>query len=128
MNETNSGSKGFSFERWIVSVKGNRLPRITGGAINISRCINEKGENGKPCVCMCVCVCSGRICMVPGSRLDTSQDRRQTVSARGIISRARGNFTDREQTRFSPPPPPSSILSRTRIWSRAKPIVDTLLS
>lgn len=56
MNETNSGSKGFSFERWIVSVKGNRLPRITGGAINISRCINKKGENGKPCVYVCVCM------------------------------------------------------------------------
>lgn len=56
----------------------------------------------------CVCVC-GRICMVPGSRLDTSQDRRQTVSARGIISRARGNFTDREQTRFSSSSLPSLL-------------------
>lgn len=53
----------------------------TTGAINIPRCINEKGEPARVRV-----VCGGRICMVPGSRLDTSQDRRQTVSARGIIS------------------------------------------
>lgn len=55
----------------------------TTGAINIPRCINEKEEPARVRV-----VCGGRICMVPGSRLDTSQDRRQTVSARGIISRA----------------------------------------
>lgn len=48
----------------MVSVKGNRLPRITRGAINISRCINEKGESKRECVvCVCVAVfawCQGR--------------------------------------------------------------------
>lgn len=69
----------------------------------------------------CVCVC-GRICMVPGSRLDTSQDRRQTVSARGIISRARGNFTDREQTRFSSSSLPSLVQgNRSSISSYLNP-------
>lgn len=73
------------------------------------------------CVCgVCVCAVAVYICMVPGSRLDTSQDRRQTVSARGIISRARGNFTDREQTRFRPPSP-LQFSFHTGIWkSRAK--------
>lgn len=67
------------------------------------------------------CVC-GRICMVPGSRLDTSQDRRQTVSARGIISRARGNFTDREQICFSSSSLPSLVQgNRSSISSYLNP-------